>query len=502
LPTFSEQKTIIILKKIIVIGSGFSGLAAAASLAKEGFDVTVVEKNSSPGGRARMFESNGFIFDMGPSWYWMPDIFEEFFAKFGHQSSDFYTLKRLDPSYRVFFDNEDVMDLPALEEDLFKLFDENEEEGSRKLRKFLKEAKYKYEAGLKEYVWKPGNSLLEYFDLKILKSVFRIKMFTSISKEIRALFKNPKLIKLLEFPVLFLGATPQNTPALYSLMNYADMKLGTWYPMGGMYEIIKAMQAICIEQGVKFEFNQDITKFAVEESSIVNVQSKSKAFDSEIVVVSADYHHMEQHVLDEEYRMYDKNYWDNRTMAPSSLLFYLGFDKKIDSLLHHNLFFDKDFEQHAEEIYENPKWPEQPLFYLAVPSKSDSSVAPEGYENVFMLMPLAPDLEDSESLREKYFDIQMKRLEELTGEDIRSHVIYKRSYCIKDFKDDYYAYKGNAYGLANTLRQTALLKPKMKSKKLKNLYFTGQLTVPGPGVPPALISGQLVAKEIVKKFVN
>lgn len=485
-------------KKVVVIGSGFSGLAAAACLAKAGLEVTVLEKNSSPGGRARKFEAAGFTFDMGPSWYWMPDVFEDFFAFFGKKPSDYYHLVRLDPSYRVFLEGNRQMDVPAGMEALQQLFDLHEPGSSANLQKFLKEAQYKYEVGMGEFVRKPSLSVWEFADWRVVSSLFRLQMFQSLSSHVRSLFTNPDLVKLLEFPVLFLGATPQQTPAMYSLMNHADLSLGTWYPMGGMTMIVEAMVALAKELGVRFEFDQEVTQVYVPNGHATKVVTKQGEFAADFVVGGADYRHVEQQLLGEQHRQYSAEYWDKRVMAPSSLLFYLGVDTKLKNLLHHNLFFDRDFRQHAIEIYERPDWPSDPLFYVCAPSVTDASVAPAGCENLFVLVPLAPDLPDSEAVREKYYQIVMERLENLTGQDVRSHVVFKRSYAHSDFKNDYHAFKGNAYGLANTLLQTAFLKPRLKSKKVKNLYYTGQLTAPGPGVPPALISGQVVADLIVK----
>lgn len=484
-------------KKAVVIGSGFAGLASACCLAKEGMDVTVVEKNSSLGGRSRKFETDGFVFDMGPSWYWMPEVFEQFFERFGKKVSDYYQLKRLDPSYRVFFEDE-FLDIPASMEGLFELFEKHEPGSSPRLKKFLDEAEYKYKVGMNEFVWKPGHSILEFIDIRVIKSIFKLQMFSSIDKQVKRLFKNPKLIKILEFPVLFLGATPSDTPGLYSLMNYADLKLGTWYPDGGMHKIIEGMIHLAKDLGVEFVTDTAITGITIDSGIAKFANAGEKAFACDYLVASADYHHVDQHIIPKEYRNYDEIYWEKRKMAPSSLLFYLGLDKEVDGIKHHNLFFDEDFDIHAKEIFKSPQWPSKPLFYACCPSKSDASVAPEGHENLFLLVPLAPDLKDSEEMREKYFNIICERILNKTGTDIRPNVIFKRSYCIDDFKKDYNAYKGNAYGLANTLLQTAFLKPKLKNRKLKNVYYTGQLTTPGPGVPPSLISGQVVASEILK----
>ena len=486
--------------KVIVIGSGFSGLAAATSLADKGYDVTVLEKNTVAGGRARVFHTEGFTFDMGPSWYWMPDIFENYFAAFGKKPSDYYDLVRLDPSYAVILANNETIHLPASIDKLGDLFESMEAGSKAKFQEFLRQAEYKYDVGINQFVWKPSTSITEFLSLKLLYDVVRLDVFQSFSSHIRKFFKDEKILKLMEFPILFLGATPENTPAMYSLMNYAEMKLGTWYPMGGMFKIIEGMVALAEEKGVKILLDQNVTKIEVDKGEARKVITDKGEFQADVVVASADYHHVEDKLLGDKYRNYDEAYWNKRVMAPSSLLFYLGINKRIPKLLHHNLFFDEDFKIHAHEIYTEPQWPSKPLFYASAPSKTDASIAPEGCENVFLLIPVAPDLKDTEEIREKYYHIIMERLEKYCGVSIRDAVVFKRSYAHSDFKADYNAFKGNAYGLANTLMQTALLKPTLKSKKVKNLFYTGQLTVPGPGVPPSLISGMVVANEVNKEF--
>lgn len=488
------------MKKVIVIGAGFSGLAAATGLADKGYDVTILEKNSMAGGRARVFEAEGFTFDMGPSWYWMPDIFDNYFAKFNKKTSDYYDLVRLDPSYAVILEGNETIALPAGVDKLEALFEEMESGSGEKFREFLRQAEYKYEVGINKFVWKPSRSISEFVSVKLLYDVVRLDVFQSFAKHIRKFFTDDKILKLMEFPILFLGATPENTPAMYSLMNYAEMQLGTWYPMGGMHKIVQGMVALAEEKGVKISYNQEVEKVVVNNGIAKQVITNQGTFDADAVVASADYHHVEDKILGQNYRNYDEEYWDKRVMAPSSLLFYLGVNKRIPKLLHHNLFFDEDFSLHAHEIYTEPKWPSKPLFYASAPSVTDSSVAPEGCENIFLLIPVAPDLEDTEEMREKYYDILMERLEKYCGTSIRDAVVYKRSYAHHDFKQDYHAFKGNAYGLANTLMQTALLKPTLKNKKIQNFYYTGQLTVPGPGVPPSLISGLLVANELDKEM--
>lgn len=487
-------------KKVIVIGSGFSSLAGATTLADKGFDVTVLEKNDSLGGRARVYKEAGFTFDMGPSWYWMPDVFDDYFSFFGKKTSDYYELVRLDPSYKVVFGQNDEVKLPANLEQFKALFESMEKGSSKQLDNFLSQAKYKYDVGMTDFVHKPSLSFTEFIDPKLAIGALKLDILKSFSTHIRKFFKNDKILKLIEFPVLFLGATPEKTPAMYSLMNYADIVLGTWYPLGGMFKVVDAMVSLAKEKGVKFKLDTNVSKIEVENGVAKKVITNQGVFDADIVLAGADYNHVETSLLANNEQSYSKSYWDQKVMSPSSLIFYLGINKKLANLEHHDLFFDTDFALHAEEIYEKPSWPSSPLFYVSVASKTDKTVAPEGCENMVILIPLAPDLEDTEEIREKYYHIIMDRLEKLTNQEIRSHVILKKSYAHKDFKHDYNAFKGNAYGLSNILKQTAIFKPSIKSKKVSNLFYTGQLTVPGPGVPPAIISGQVVAKQIMKEF--
>lgn len=484
------------MSKIVVIGAGFSGLSAACYLAKAGHEVTVLEKNSSIGGRARKFETQGFSFDMGPSWYWMPEVFERFYQNFNKTTTDFYDLIRLDPSYRVYWP-EGYWDIPAKMEQIFHLFESVEVGSAAKLEEFMLESEYKYKVGINKFVQLPGKSLLEYVDLQVFAAVFKMHLFKNMAAYVRKYFKDERIISLLEFPVLFLGEMPKNTPALYSLMNYADMKLGTWYPQGGMFKIVEAFESIAKSLGVEIKTQSEVTEIKIDNNKVRNIICKNNQYICDAVVASADYHHVDTVLLPKTHRQYSDSYWEIRKMAPSSLLYYIGINKKLSNLKHHNLFFDTDFGLHSSEIYKNPKWPTNPLFYVCITSKTDASCAPEGCENIFILIPTAPGLVDTDIIQEKYFDMVMKRMEKATGENIRSHIVYKRNFAARDFSADYHAHKGNAYGLANTLMQTGPLKPSMHHKKIKNLFFTGQLTVPGPGVPPSIISGEVVAREVL-----
>ncbi len=487
------------MKKIAIIGSGFSGLSAAAYSAQQGHQVHVFEKNSSLGGRARKFTTdNGYVFDMGPSWYWMPDIIENFFSDFGEKTSDYFELIPLNPQFEMVF-SETTMQIPHDYDEMKNLFETTEKGAGKKLDEFMKDAQYKYEVGMKEFVNKPCHSWFEFVSPKIAKSALKLDLLSNFHKFVRKYFRDPKLIMLMEFPVIFLGAAPKDIPALYSLMNYGGYKLGTWYPVGGFSKIIDAMADIAKKQGVHFHLNSNIDSIKINKDKATSLSVNGRDLEFDIVIASSDYHHTENTLLPKEYRNYTEDYWKKRTFAPSCLIYYLGFKEKIPNIKHHTLFFENDLDLHTTEIYDDKKWPTKPLFYVCCPSKTDENVAPENCENVFLLMPVATGLEDSEEIREKYFDEMILRLEKHTGTlNLKSKLDYKKSYCIKDFKEDYNAYEGNAYGLANTLSQTAVLKPSLKNKKISNLFYTGQLTVPGPGVPPSIISGKIAAIEATK----
>ncbi|RFM26638.1 phytoene desaturase family protein [Deminuibacter soli] len=487
-------------KKLIVTGSGFAGLSAACFMAKAGWDVTVLEKNAMPGGRARQLVADGFTFDMGPSWYWMPDVFDRFFAQFGKTTADYYTLQRLDPSYRVYRSHH-YTDIPADYTALETLFEETEPGSAARLQQFLKEAAYKYRKGMQQLVYKPGLSVTEFADPALLIDLFKLDILGSMKKHVARFFKTEALQQLMEFPVLFLGALPEKIPALYSLMNYADIKGGTWYPQGGMYQVVQAMYSLALELGVQFRFNEAVQQLQTTGNKVTGVVTAQNIYTADAVIGAADYHHMETALLPPHQRSYSDAYWNSRVMAPGCLLYYIGLNKKLNNVLHHSLFFDTSFEIHGKEIYTNPQWPSNPLFYVSTTSVTDAGVAPGGCENLFFLVPVAAGLQgDTTALRDRYFDKIAARFEQHTGQSIRGNIIYKRSFAYTDFVEAYHAFKGNAYGLANTLLQTAILKPRCRSKKISNLFYTGQLTVPGPGVPPSLISGEVVAKEVLKVY--
>ncbi|MEM6293141.1 MAG: phytoene desaturase family protein [Myxococcota bacterium] len=485
-------------RRVIVIGAGFSGLAAASHLAKAGYEVQLLEQHAQAGGRARSFEAEGFRFDMGPSWYWMPDIFARYFAAFGKRVEDLYDLRRIDPSYRVVWPQGAAWDVPAGLDALRGFFEGHQRGAGAALDRFIDQTRYIYESAVDDYLLRPSLSVSEFVDPRLVFELGKLRMLRSMHRYAKSFFDDPRLVRLVEWPVLFLGASAKKTSAMYSLMAYADMALGTWYPMGGMHRIIDAMVDVAVEQGVDLQLGQRVEALVTKQGKVVGVQTEAGLHACDAVVAAADYHHVEQNLLQANDRQFREAQWDRKTMSPSSLLFYLGVRGSVDALQHHTLFFDRDLDTHMREVYERPAWPKDPLFYVCAPSKTDPSVAPAGHENLFVLVPLAPGLQDSDAERERIFDTVVRRIEQSSGAPLRDRIVYRRDYAMRDFKQDYGAYKGNAYGMANTLRQTGPFKPPLRSRKVDNLYFAGQLTVPGPGMPPSLISGELAAGVLAK----
>jgi phytoene desaturase len=484
-------------KRIIIIGSGFSSLAASCYLAKAGYNVQLLEKNVQFGGRARRMVTNGFTFDMGPTFYWMPDVFENFFRDFGKETKDYYSLKKLNPAYKVYFKKDDSISISDSWEDIKNIFEKIEPGSEKSLTKFMGKAADNYKIAIGDLVYKPGERITE---IITPATIFKIKdFFRSIKSQVGQYVKSPKLRKIMEFPVLFLGAKPSKTPSFYNFMNYADFKLGTWHPLGGMYRVVEALVDLASQLGVELIPNAPVTGIRTQNDKVVGVEVANNFYSCDILLSGADYHHTET-LLPSRLRQYNSRYWDKKTFAPSTLLFFIGFSKKLKNIAHHTLFFDTDFEAHSEAIYDTKKWMDDPLFYCSFPSLTDDNYAPSNKECATVLIPIAPGIEDTPEIRKKYFSKILQRIETITDQELLPYIEFKESYCVNDFMTDYNSYKGNAYGLANTLFQTHIFRPRLHSKKIDNLFFCGQLTLPGPGVPPALISGKIVSDLIIKYF--
>lgn len=483
-------------KKIIVIGAGFGGLSVAALLAKEGNDVTIIEKNSQIGGRARVWKKDGFVFDMGPSWYLMPEVFERFFSNFGNKPTDFFELHRLDPSYRMFFGEDRVVDIHKDISKNMETFEKIEEGGAQKLRKYLAVSEYEYEVSMRDFVYKDYKSPFDFFNFELLTKGSKLHVFESMDRYTKRFFSSSFARKILEYTIVFLGGTPKSTPALYSLMSHVDFNLGVWYPQGGINKLVEALEKICIKNNVKIITDTEVNKIIVKDGVAIGVEAKNQKIYADIIVSNADYAHMERDLLEKEDRSYSDKYFERAKIAPSGFVIFLGLKKKIPKLIHHNLFLENDWNQHFETIFETPAWPNAPSYYISCPSKTDPSVAPEGHENIFILVPVASGLEDNEKIREQYYKKIISHFEKIIDQKIEEHIVVKRIFAHNDFIKDYNAFKGTALGLSHTLLQSAIFRPSNKSKKVKNLYYSGQYTHPGIGVPMTLICSEIVAKKI------
>jgi len=483
---------------VVVIGGGFGGLSTACYLADAGANVTIVEKNEQLGGRASRLVSDGFHFDMGPSWYLMPDVFERFFGHFDRDVSDYYTLSRLDPHYRIFFKDGDQVDLvPDLEQNK-QLFESYESGAAEELERYLEKSQRNYEIGMEHFVYTDRPRLRDYMDLDVLRHSWGLSLIGSMQGHVEDYFEHPKLQQIMQYTLVFLGGSPTNTPALYNLMSHVDFNMGVYYPDGGIGAVVDGIVELGSELGVEYVTDQPVTEIAGKRGGFAVRTEHGEEYLCDLVVSDADYAHTEQEMLPPEKRQYSQEYWDSRTYAPSAFLIYLGVEGDVEPLAHHTLVIPTNWEPHFEEIFENPAWPDDPAYYLCVPSKTDDTVAPEGHSNLFALVPIAPDLEDTPEIREQYRELVLDDIAENTGVSLHDRIVFEKVFSVDDFTDRYNSMQGTALGMAHTLRQTALFRPPHRSKKVDGLYFTGSYTTPGIGVPMCLISGQITAEEIVK----
>ena len=486
--------------KAIVIGAGFGGLSSAALLAKRGWDVTLVEKNEELGGRGRPWSVDGYNFDMGPSWYLMPEVFDTFFEKLGKKREDYYGLKELETYYKVYFEKHEPVTVTKDLSETISLFDSFEPMGGKRLLRYLEQAKYKYDTAMKEFLYVEYKNIFQFFNRKVLSEGLKLNIFESMDTFVSRYFKDIRARQILQYAMVFLGTAPADAPALYSIMSHVDMNLGVWYPENGMSGAVAGFEKVARDLGVKIVSGQPVERILSKDKKAIGVATAEENYYADIVVSSADYHHSETALLEEPQRQYSERYWEKRTVAPSMFLIYLGMEKKIPSMEHHNLYFADDWGHHFDTIFKYPSWPKNPCFYLSCNSKTDPNSAPTDGENVFILVPTAAGLKDDDSVIEEYGDVVLDHVAKVTGEDFRSGVKVKRIYSTRDFEHDYNAYKGTALGLSHTLFQTAVFRPSHRSKKVGNLYYTGQYTHPGVGIPMAIISSEIISKEIEKDF--
>lgn len=488
-------------KQAVVIGAGIGGLSSAALLAKDGWQVTVLEKNPEIGGRGRVWTEKGFVFDMGPSWYLMPEVFDDFFQTFGKNRENYYQLIRLDPSYRVWYSPQDKLDIPAQEQNTQALFEEIEPGAGRRLQEYIDLAEYKYRIAMNEFMYRDYRTIFDFFNKKVMTQGLKLNIFTSLDKYVRKYFSNPRLRQILEYAMVFLGNSPYNAPAMYPLMSYIDIRQGVWYPEGGMGKMVEGIARLAREQGVTIRTGSPVRRILTSGNTVCGVETEQGIINASLVLANADYHHVETDLLAVSQRSFSPRYWKKRVMGPSMFLLYLGVDKKIPALTHHNLFLTEPWDRHFQQIFDQPDWPELPCYYVSCPSRSDASVAPAGQENIFVLVPTAPGLDETPELREAYADKTLRHLENLIGENLRDHLVVRRIFTGRDFQTDYNAYKGTALSLAHTLFQTAVFRPSHRSKKVKGLYYSSHYTHPGVGVPMTIISSHVAAMNIAREML-
>lgn len=482
--------------RVVIIGAGFGGLALAALLAKDGYDVRVLEKNDEVGGRAMVYREGGHTFDMGPSWYLMPDVFETFFGLLGADSAALFNLVRLDPSYRISFGPDDNLDIMADLEANVALFERLEPGAGARLRDYLATAEHEYDIAVNEFLYRNYLTVLDFFNKRTMLEGRKLHVFENLARYTRRYFASERLRKVLSYSMVFLGGSPSNTPALYSMLSHVDFSLGVWYPMGGMGVVAQALRGLAEGFGAQVHLGQEVSDIAVQDGKAAGVRVGDQLVPADYVVANADYPHVELSLLAPSTRSYSERYWRSRTLAPSAFMLYLGFNRRLPGLLHHTLSFEYDWEEHFNSIFARPSWPSRPSYYLSCPSKTDPAVAPPGGETVVMLVPVAAGLDDNDEVREQYTGQMLDYLEHLLGEELRSSLTVCTPFSQRDFTAVFNAYRGTALGLSHTLRQTAIFRPRHRSRRVANLFYAGQYTHPGIGMPMVLIAATLVSQMI------
>ena len=486
-------------KRLVVIGAGIGGLGTAGLFAKKGYDVTVLEKNENFGGRANIFESGGFRFDMGPSWYLAPDLFKHYFELLGEKVEDHLDLKRLDPSYRIFFRNDaHPLDIHSDLATDTRTFEAIEPGSGDKLRVYLKQSEYQYGVATEHFMYKNYDTVFDFLNRRVMTEGQKLSVFSKMHSFVSRFFKSRKLQQVMEYTMVFLGTSPYDAPALYNLMSHMDFNQGVFYPMGGFYELIKALCSIAEKNGAKLRNRAEVDEIIVENGATTGVRlTDGEIVPADIVISNADMWFTETRLLDEPWRMHPQKYWDKRVMAPSAFIMYLGTSEKLPGIAHHNLLFSEDWRKNFDDIYKHPSMPDEPSLYVCAPSVTDPSVAPPGKENLFVLVPIASDLKMSDAEKDAYADKVLSLMEtEMRLPGLREKIEYRRIYTVENFAADYNSFKGSALGLAHTIWQTAIFRPKNRSTKVKNLYYVGAGTNPGIGTQICLISAELVYKRV------
>jgi len=498
-------------ERIAVVGAGFGGLSAASYLTDAGADVTVFERNEHPGGYAGRIERDGFRIDTGPSWYLMPEVFDRFFQHFGREVEEFYELTELEPLYEIYWKDGDHAEIPSTRQGQKQLFESYESGAGSKLDDYLSDAAEAYELGMDRFVYPSRSRLRDMMDLDIIRSVRALPKLRTMDTYVKSYFTHPKLRQIAEYKLVFLGGSPYNTPAIYTLMSHVDMNLGVYHPTGGIASVIDGMVTLATDLGVTIHTDTPVT--SIEPLSRADetrqqfeittgkgpdgntAETDGGRFDR--VVANAAPTHVERDLLPEEYANREA-YWNSRTYAPSAYLLYLGVNGEVDGLEHHSLILPNDWQPHFDRIFDEAGWPDDPAYYVHVPSKTDDTVAPDGHEAVVILVPLAPGLEDDTETLEQFRKLVLDDLAETTGVEFRDRIVLEESACVSTFADRFNAPEGTALALSHTLGQTGPLRPAHRAPGVDGLYYVGAYTNPGIGMPMCLLSGEHVTNAIIE----
>ena len=485
------------MKTAAIIGGGISGLATAALLAKHGYSVTLYEKNEMVGGRAMIFKQDGFTFDMGPSWYHMPEVFERYFNLFDKKPTDFYDLIKLDPQYKVFFSPNDCIEIEGNLEKNLELFERIEKGAKDTMKNYLSACKIQYEAANKAILYKNFDTWADIFQTDLIKEAKKMYVFKNLEDHLNTYFKSKKIKNILKIPVVFIGQNPKTAPAFLSLFSHIDLTIGVHYPMHGIYAFIDALVTLCKLYNVTIKCNEEVKKITCTKSKATTIVTNQGEFPVDTVVSGADYAHTETNLLDKEYQSYPSSYWESKEIAPSAFIMYLGVNKKIPHLFHHNYIIPADLDTQLSEQFKGNSLPNDPLIYISCPSKTDNSVAPANSENIFVTIAIPTTIELSNELKRTYADNIIAKIEEYTQTKFKEDIVVEKIFTIDDFKTTFNAWRGTSIGLSQSLMQSAILRPHHRSSKVKNIYFTGQYTHPGIGMPMCLISAELVVNLII-----
>jgi len=509
-------------KSVVVVGGGIGGIATAGLLARDGYDVTLLEAHARLGGRAGLWEKDGFRFDTGPSWYLMPEVFDHWYRLMGSSVDEHLKLTKLDPGYRVYFEpvgasEAEFVDIRATREDNLAVLEELEPGSRASMEKYLDSARETYRIAKEYFLYTSFQDLRPLFVGEVLKRTGTLisLLTTPIMTFAKRYTKNPKIQQILGYPAVFLGSSPYLAPSMFHLMSHLDLEDGVLYADGGFTSVIDSMTEVIKANGVTVVTSARVQKILTQTSSkkaratgveYVDGTGTTVVHQADMVVSTTDLHHSETQLLPQELQTYPQSWWDKKTVGPSAVLLYLGVRGDVPELMHHTLFFTKDWEDNFSKIFQDPPVVPNPAsLYVCKPSATDDGVAPKGHTNLFVLVPMPADVSlgrggldgKGDPVVEEIADCSIAQIAAWSGvHDLADRIVLRRSVGPADFQGDLNAWKGTALGPAHTLGQSALFRAGNVSKKVEGLYFAGSSTIPGIGLPMCLISAEVLIKRV------